>query len=260
MTTSLDAELHERIAALQRRAEVELAGKIITVMSGKGGVGKTLLAMELSYLLTGVLVDFDWDEGNATRAVGHLHERYQRIPLLDAFASGRPPAIRRMSKRPDLVPGHPDFETNQQSPTVIRDSLTAWALSWKRPVIVDCHPGGGDTVYGAVAASEAVLSPVELATRELDALEGQLHEFDGYPTLLVPNEVPSVPPQSELNRLSALAQRHDVQVASPLYEQTWYRRRKLRTVLTASATFSKKVAPFVEQLVTVGEETLRYAA
>lgn len=260
MTTSLDAALHERIAALQQRAQDELAGKIITVMSGKGGVGKTLLSMELSYLLNGVLVDFDWDDGNATRALGHLHERYQRIPLLDAFAAGRAPAVRRMKKRPDLVPGHPDFETNQQSPAVIRDSLTAWSTAWNRLAVVDCHPGGGDSVYGAVAASDAVLSPVELATRELDALEGQLKEFDGYPMMLVPNEVPSVPPQSELNRLSMLAQRHDVQVASPLYEQTWYRRRKLRTVLTASSTFSKKVAPFVEQLVTVGEETLSYAA
>ncbi len=260
MTDDQLPALDDRVTELRRRAEAELAGKIIAVMSGKGGVGKTLIALEMAHLFNAVLVDFDYDDGNATRALGYLHERYQRAPLLDAFANGTTPRPRAMHKRPDLVPGHPDFEANQPSPEATRDALTAWAKEWNRPVVVDTHPGGSDAVYGAIAASDVVVSPAVLGTRELEALEGQLRELQDYPVMLVPNRVPSVPPRPELKKLRELSQTYAVEVASPVYEHTWYTRRKLRTVLSGASSFSKRSEPFVEELTSMAQEVMTYAA
>jgi chromosome partitioning protein len=49
--------------------------KIVSVHSRKGGVGKTTMAYELAWLLGGVLVDLEWDDGSATRQWGYRHDR-----------------------------------------------------------------------------------------------------------------------------------------------------------------------------------------
>src|SRR5699024_2428783 len=177
----------DQIGALRDSAPDELAGRIITVMSGKGGVGKTLLSMELAYCLDAVLLDLDWDGGGATRALGYLHERYQRAPLLDALDTGKPPRPKRMSRRPDLVPSHPDLEANQPEATDTAGLVTSWAQHWGRPVVCDTHPGGSPATLGACAAADLVVMPVILGTRELNALEQTLDETAQYPLLLVPN-------------------------------------------------------------------------
>jgi chromosome partitioning protein len=253
-------QLSALVAQLRERGSAELAGKVITVMAGKGGIGKTLLAMELAWLLSGVLLDLDWDDGNASVALGHYHDRYTRAPLLDALENGRAPRPRRAVHRPDLVPCHPDFAVNQPEPDTMAKLIIRWAQELQRGIIADTHPGGSDSTLGAAGAADLIVMPVVLGTRELNALEGTLKELVGYPILLVPNWVPPSPPATERRRLRDLAARYSVSVGPVISTYGWLRTRKLRTVITAAPTYSKRTTPVVRDLIAVAGTVLDHAA
>ena len=188
--------------------------KIITVAAAKGGVGKTTLAYEVAFLLGAPLIDLDWDEGGATRRWGYRHEDRVRSPLLDALDSDRIPApLSGHARKPDLLPGHPDFASQQPEPDEMATILTKWAGEWGRPyVVVDTHPGAAHAGHGAMLAASVVLVPVILATNELNALEGTLKEVPDYPLLLIPNKVPRSIPKPEIRRLRRLVESSQTQV------------------------------------------------
>lgn len=249
----------EHAAELRGRARTGLAERIVTVMSGKGGVGKTQFAMELAYLLDAVLTDLDWDGGGATRALGYLHEKYKTAPLLDAFETGKPPRIKRMTNRPELVPSHPDLEANQPEAANLAKLLVTWSQQWQRGLVCDTHPGGSPATLGACAASDLVIMPVVLGTRELNALEQTLDELAGYPLLLVPNWVPYVPPAAERARLRDIAGDFGARVSeSVVREYRWLRTRKSRTVVTAAPRYSARAAPVAEDMLALAEEVVSY--
>src|SRR5512142_2603310 len=130
---------------------------IVTVAATKGGVGKTALAYELAYALDAVLVDLDWDAGGATRQWGYRPELRQRAPLLDALQNNHATRPVHAERRPPLVPSHSDFAVNQPEPSALADKLTSWASVWdKRFVVVDTHPGGVDSTFGALSAAAVV--------------------------------------------------------------------------------------------------------
>jgi chromosome partitioning protein len=187
---------------------------IITVAAAKGGVGKTTLAYEIAFLLDAPLIDLDWDEGGATRRWGYRHEERVRSPLLDALESDRiPTPLSGHGRKPDLVPGHPDFASRQPEPEEMATVLTKWAGEWGRPyVVVDTHPGAAHAGHGAMLAASVVLVPVILATNELNALEGTLKEVPDYPLLLIPNKVPRSIPKPEIRRLRRLVESSQTQV------------------------------------------------
>ena len=229
-------------------------------MSGKGGVGKTLIALELSWLLDAVLTDLDWDGGCASRSMGYLHEKFSKVPLLDAFESGKAPKPRKMVRRPDLVPSHPDLEANQPEADQLAPMLIQWAKEWDRPVVCDTHPGGSPATLGACAAADVVIVPVVLGTRELNALEQTLAELGEYPLVLVPNWVPWIPPAAERRRLRQIADKYQVRVSeSPIREYRWMRTRKLRTVVTAAPSLSARTVPVAEDMLGLAEEVLALA-
>src|ERR687885_388341 len=118
---------------------------VITVAAAKGGVGKTTLAYELAAAMDGVLVDFDWDLGGATRMWGYDARTYRRAPLLDAFEAGpegKPPAPRTRPHQPALVPSHRDLAASSIDESLVADCLDAWMTAWEdRIVVVDTHPG-----------------------------------------------------------------------------------------------------------------------
>jgi chromosome partitioning protein len=253
------AEIQAHIAAIQARAAVELRGMVITVWSSKGGVGKTMLAMELAQVLGATLVDLDWDDGNASRAMGYYHERYTRAPLIDAIEKQQVPTLWRRNNRPPLVPGHPDFENAKVPSDVIRDCLILWAKELDTVLVADTHPGQGDSQFGAVSAAEVVGSPAKLATRELDALEGELRTLEGYPIYLVPNRVnPKLSTNYEVSRLAELAKRFGVPLGPVIREYVWLERRRLSTMVTATEP-SKTTLPFIWDIVRVAEGVLDYA-
>lgn len=233
--------------------------KIVAVAAAKGGVGKTTLAYELAYLLDAPLVDLDWERGGATRQWGYRHEQRMRAPLLDALERRRPPRPIRGVRKPDLVPCHPDFGDNQPAPEDLAGALEKWAGEWGRPyVVVDTHPGGVPSTFGAMAAASVVLTPAVLATKELAALEGMFEELADYPLLVVPNRVPPVPPAAEIARLSRLVKQAGVQVAPPISEYRWLARRKLRLALSSYDPEPARVRPLASELRAVAEAVRCY--
>lgn len=248
-----------RIPALRDRA-ANLGGTLIAVESDKGGLGKTTLAVELAYCLDAVLVDLDWHDGSAARALGWRHEQRTRTsPLLDALEADRTPRpIKGGASRPDLVPGGPDLEQRQPSAHEVAQALVAWSQAWARPVVVDTHPGGGAAANGAAEAAHLVASPCPLAEKDLAALDGWVDVMDGYPLFLVPNRVPRTPPASQLDWLARIAGRHGLPVSSPIPDSTaWLPRRKARTAVCSASRTSPRSAPLVESFVSIAEEAAK---
>ncbi|WP_236787908.1 ParA family protein [Amycolatopsis sp. GM8] len=266
-TAMLDHQhLTASVAALRGHAATRLAGKIITVLSPKGGQGKSTFAKELAWLLDAILVDLDWDGGRVSRLLGYQTARYVRAPLLDALfdPQGRPPRIHRSRNRPDMVPGHRDFEPNQPEPDAMAELLIAWSQGWARPMVIDTHPGGSRSTLGAAQAADLVIMPVILGTGELDAVEDALDELADFNLLLVPNHVPTNPahlPGYESRRLLALAQRHRVGVADTFVRHHgWMPRRRIRTVITARTTHGTNSAALTRDLTALAQEVLTHAA
>lgn len=222
----------------------DLAGRIIATSAYKGGVGKTFMAYELAYLLGGILVDLDWDKGNATRAWGYREETRVNAPLLDALDRNRVPRpIAGGPWRADLVPCHSDFGANQPDQETMTGALEKWAAQWadeyRCPVIVDTHPGGSPAIFGALAAAHAVVAPVVLGEREMEATEGMAAELRSYPIILAPNRVSASPAERYINWLSRIAETNRLPVAPPVSEYRWMMTRTRRMAVCASDQVAK---------------------
>ncbi|MHB8323649.1 MAG: ParA family protein [Candidatus Dormibacteria bacterium] len=217
-----------------------LASPIVTVASPKGGIGKTTLAYELAAALGAVLVDLDWDGGGATGRWGDSPERRLRSAVLTGLASGAGPTPRflRASGRPDLVPADTRLaELTGVEPGRVIDRLTAWAVEWERPVVVDTHPGTGALSDGAIAAAQCVVVPVVLGGMELAALDGFLRVRSDFPLLLAPNRFAGRARERRLLRqLWNLSRAHEVEVAPPISDHPWlpHRARRSAVVLTSA--------------------------
>lgn len=184
--------------------------------------------------MNGVLVDFDWDLGGATRMWGYDPRGHRRAPLLDALEAGpegKPPIPRTRPNQPALVPSHRDLAASSIDETLVSDCLDSWVSAWDdRVVVVDTHPGANPLTDGAVHVSDLVVIPVVLGMREIDALEGMLDDFNEYHLLIVPNMVSRIPPRRLFDRLKGLVDGYPV--APPISEHRWLRRRLRRAALT----------------------------
>ena len=234
--------------------------KIVTVAAWKGGVGKSTLAYELAYLLGAPLIDLDWDRGGVTRHWGYRHEDRVRAPLLDALDRGKAPTPLRAQSKPALVPSHPDLVDNQPAAEDMADALEKWAGEWGHPfVVVDTHPGGVPSTFGAISAASLVLVPAVLATKELEALEGMLDELPDYPLLVVPNKVPPSPPASEVKRLRRAVQATPgVRVATGVSDYRWLRTRKIRRAVTSYEPKPARIQPLAAELRAVADAVRSY--
>ena len=144
-----------------RMLDPRLNGKIIGVVSYKGGVTKTRNAIELAFLLGGILVDFEHDRGSASARLGYDYRKRVGAPLVEAIAKRRTPKpIKGGAYRPDFVPGHPDLASEQFSAQEVRDALVRWAQELKRLLVPDGHPGGTEETRGIIGASDSIVSPV----------------------------------------------------------------------------------------------------
>ncbi|NUT54205.1 MAG: ParA family protein [Saccharothrix sp.] len=257
-------DLFDLVTKSREAYREQLAGKILVVESDKGGVGKTTEAVEVAYLTDGVLVDADWHDGSAARSLGWRHETRQRSPLLAAIEGGYVPRLVSGGKvKPDLVAAGPELEHAQPPANVMTEALTQWAEHWQRPVVVDTHPGGGEAANGAAAAAHAVLSPVPLRQKELDAFAGWAGLMDGYPLIVVPNMVPRIPNAAMLNYLSQIVKRYDLPVATPVPYTVALERRAARTAVSSLAmrgTVGVKYEAFIRAMLAVTKEVAEYVA
>lgn len=231
---------------------------IVAVMAFKGGVGKTTFAYELAWLLNAVLVDLDWDDGGATVQWGYRHKNYVRAPLLDALERGTAPAPLYGTRKPLLVPGHPDLSAQTYPASVYADAIEAWAKSWNRVVVVDTHPGGLESTMGAAAAANIIVSPTKLATKELNGTEGMLEAMPDYPLMIVPNMVAAIPPAAETERLGRMAATAGVPIGPLVSRYPWLERRKIRVSLTSYEKVPARIAALDGELRAVGEAVMAY--
>jgi chromosome partitioning protein len=243
-----DSGLLEPVSRTHAAPFLQVPPCIIVVAAWKGGVGKTTLAYELAYLFGGVLIDLDWDRGGATVAWGYRPELRSRVALLDALESGRVPRPLLGNRKPDLVPSHPDFGPNQPAAEKMADALESWRDALGRVLVVDTHPGGVPSTYGAMAAANVVVVPSVLATKELEALEGMLEEVPDYPLVIAPNMVPSSPPAAELDRFERAVRKAGAVVAPPISKHEWLRTRKVRLALTSYDPEPKRISGVSSEL------------
>lgn len=234
----------------------DLAGKVVTISAYKGGVGKTLLAYELAYLLGAVLVDLDWDWGNASRAWGYREETRKSSTLLDALERRRVPRpITGGPWRPDLVPCSSDFGSAQPGTEALTEALTRWAGEWGQelgsPVVIDTHPGGGSSTFAAAAVANIVVAPVVLAEREMEGTEGMVEELKGYPLLLTPNKVPMSPPERYISWLDRIAKAGAVPVGPAVSDYRWLGTRSRRMAVCASDPVPARARKLVDELQSV---------
>jgi chromosome partitioning protein len=229
--------------------------KIVVCHSRKGGVGKTTLAYELAWLLDAPLVDLDWEGGTASRTWGYRWEEHPVSAIVAAIDRGvtpRPLAGRR-TRRPDLVPGHPDFELHQPDAETMADLLTKWAAEWGRDwVVVDSHPGATSATNGALAVAHVVLVPVVLAMKDIFGTELTVRELAGYPLVVVPNRVPPTPPAAMLGALRRVIENTEARVAPPIPAAQAVATRRRRTAMVADD-------PPLKALVRVVDATRRVA-
>ena len=242
-----------------------LSGKVIVVAGYKGGIGKTFLAAELAYLLGGILLDLEWDDGGASVAWGYRQDRRTTAPLLDAIARGRiPRPLVGGLWRPDLVPGHRDFEINQPTAKRMADCIEEWAAAWAAergcPVVIDTHPGGSPSTLGAIAAAHVVVAPAVLAEREMEAMTGMLQSLPGAPLLVIPNKVGIAPPDYYVRWLERITEEAGVPIGPEVGTYGWLPTRKLRmAICAADRPVPAKHRPLVEELHEVGGAVARYA-
>ena len=241
-----------------------LRSRVIAVAGAKGGIGKTTLAIELAYLLGGALLDFEWDDGSASVALGVRPDRRMRAPLLDALESGRSPRLVPGGPwRPDLVPGHKDFEAQQPSGNQTADLVEGWASEWGRELgcctTIDTHPGGSPSTLGAVAAAHVTVLPAVLAEKQMEALAGLLHDLRDYPLLVIPMMVRKSPPARYIEWLRRITAEAEVPVGPMIRRYDWLETRARRMALTAAGRpVAKRAEPLVAELRNVGEAVAKY--
>ncbi|MFF4531661.1 ParA family protein [Streptomyces sp. NPDC001407] len=231
---------------------------VVAVAGFKGGVGKSRTARELAALLKAVLTDLEWDWGGVTRGWGYLEEERVKAPLLEAFRTGKTPKpLSGQGRKPDLIPGHTDFERNQPKADIVAESLTQWARDLKRRLVVDTHPGGSESTYGAMAAARVTVVPAVLGDDELRALEGLLRTLPDYPLLLIPYKVGRSPAAWAVRELERLATKYKADVGPPVSNYQWIPNRRVRVPICASAP-SARTTPFIEEMMVVAEAVESY--
>ncbi|GAA4971735.1 ParA family protein [Kineococcus glutinatus] len=233
--------------------------KILTVHSRKGGVGKTTVAYELAHLLGAPLVDFEWDEGSASRVWGYRHEERTSVPLVEAFEKDRTPRPLKGHGKPDLVPGHPHLVYVEPSSEDVAAALKRWTGEWDREwVVVDTHPGWSAWSDGACAVSDVVVSPVPLRVKELEATAGMVAELADYPLVLVPNMVPRVPDAQSRAKLRQIVAGTPVRVGPPIPNVAAVGLRRKRMAMTAEPRPAKALQPVVDALASLADLVRSY--
>ena len=148
---------------------------VLSVANQKGGVGKTTTATSLGHALALagrniLVVDVD-PQGNATSGMG-----VEMVPTSPAFAAGALPDAPVPTSWPGVsaIPSGRDLQVlatgGLASPTALRDHLARLPDAEFDAVLIDCPPSLGPLTQNALAASSAVIVPIQCEYYPLEGL------------------------------------------------------------------------------------------
>lgn len=179
-------------------------GRVLALANQKGGVGKTTTAINLGTALAAVgekvlIVDLD-PQGNASTGLGIEERVLSTFDVLSGRASLAEARVPTNIPNLSIIPGTIDlmaFEREAAASVAVRhyrlrDAITALLAQDDVPapatyVLIDCPPSLNLLTINALAASDAVLVPVQCEFFALEGLAQLLATIEEIRSRLNPN-------------------------------------------------------------------------
>jgi chromosome partitioning protein len=179
--------------------------RIISLANQKGGVGKTTTAINLGTALAAIgervlIVDLD-PQGNASTGLG-IDRRSRNVstydvligeaPLRDAVVPTAVPRLHIAASTMDLSGLELELGSTKDRAFRLRDAIAALNHNVAEPadytyVLIDCPPSLNLLTVNAMAASDAILVPLQCEFFALEGLSQLLQTVEQVRTTLNPN-------------------------------------------------------------------------
>jgi chromosome partitioning protein len=179
--------------------------RIISLANQKGGVGKTTTAINLGTALAAIgervlIVDLD-PQGNASTGLG-IDRRSRNVstydvligeaPLRDAVVPTAVPRLHIAASTMDLSGLELELGSTKDRAFRLRDAIAALNQNVTEPadytyVLIDCPPSLNLLTVNAMAASDAILVPLQCEFFALEGLSQLLQTVEQVRTTLNPN-------------------------------------------------------------------------
>jgi chromosome partitioning protein len=179
--------------------------RIISLANQKGGVGKTTTAINLGTALAAIgervlIVDLD-PQGNASTGLG-IDRRSRNVstydvligeaPLRDAVVPTAVPRLHIAASTMDLSGLELELGSTKDRAFRLRDAIAALNRNVSEPadytyVLIDCPPSLNLLTVNAMAASDAILVPLQCEFFALEGLSQLLQTVEQVRTTLNPN-------------------------------------------------------------------------
>jgi chromosome partitioning protein len=179
--------------------------RIISLANQKGGVGKTTTAINLGTALAAIgervlIVDLD-PQGNASTGLG-IDRRSRNVstydvligeaPLRDAVVPTAVPRLHIAASTMDLSGLELELGSTKDRAFRLRDAIAALNTNISEPadytyVLIDCPPSLNLLTVNAMAASDAILVPLQCEFFALEGLSQLLQTVEQVRTTLNPN-------------------------------------------------------------------------
>lgn len=167
-----------------------ILGRVLCISNQKGGVGKTTTAVNLAASLASaerrtLLIDLD-PQGNAGSGLGLQKENIhgtvydallEQAPLDELRHASELRFLQVVPSNPDLTGAEVELVGQPRREFRLRDALRGVASEYDY-IIIDCPPSLGMLTVNALAASDAVLIPLQCEYYALEGLSQLLQTID----------------------------------------------------------------------------------
>src|SRR6186713_916783 len=199
------APTDSQVVVLAERTEPAKAPRVLAIANQKGGVGKTTTAINLGTALAAIgervlIIDLD-PQGNASTGLG-IDRRNRRVSTYDVLMGERPlrdsivatavPRLHIASSTMDLSGLELELGTTPGRAFRLRDAIAALNKNAAPDtdytyVLIDCPPSLNLLTVNAMAASDAILVPLQCEFFALEGLSQLLQTVEQVRTTLNPN-------------------------------------------------------------------------